>query len=229
MTNYKQIKSNFWQSDFVLGLSPSEKYFYLYLITNSMTNLCGIYKFNLKLAELETGYSAESIQEHLYSLEEYGKIRISKSSKEIMIVNWFKHNFKNNKTTKLSIRKELREVKDKEFLKLIYEICQDKDYPVEDLFKGLKLTEVEEEELQSCEAIEEAGEDKEESEGICVATWSFGENRGDLLDNVASRVPYNKLLVNDENKADSCKFIRIPTIKSPIKQCLGLDSYHPSG
>ena len=62
-----------------------------------MTNLCGIYKFNMKLAELETGYSPEVIQKQLNTLEEYEKIKLSKSSKEIMIVNWFKHNFKNNK------------------------------------------------------------------------------------------------------------------------------------
>lgn len=212
MTNYKSIKSNFWQSDFILGLSPGEKYFYLYLITNSMTNLCGIYKFNLKLAELETGYSAEKIQKYLNSLEELGKIRISKSSKEIMIVNWFKHNFKNSKYTKRAINKELREVKDKEFLHLLYVICQDKGYPVEDIFDGIKLSIIEGEHVKAIicedkskekqiekivnqnieetqqrtaesleapqfESIEEPVDDNEQPEGICIAAWSFGENR----------------------------------------------------
>jgi hypothetical protein len=53
-----------------------------------------------------------------------------------MIVNWFKHNFKSNKKTIASINKELKEVKDKEFLKQLYDICVQRQYPAEELFKG---------------------------------------------------------------------------------------------
>ncbi|WP_139902934.1 hypothetical protein [Clostridium thermarum] len=55
----------FWQKDFVVELTPEERYFYMYLITNTMTTLCGIYKFNLKLAGLETGLVPEVIETHL--------------------------------------------------------------------------------------------------------------------------------------------------------------------
>ncbi|WP_139903765.1 hypothetical protein [Clostridium thermarum] len=137
MSQQKQIQEKFWQNEFVLGLQPEERYFYMYLITNTMTNLCGIYKFSIKLAELETGLAPEVIETHLKTFESYGKLIISKTTKEIMIVNWFKHNFKANKKTIGAINKELKDVKDKEFLKLLYEICIHRQYPVEELFNGI--------------------------------------------------------------------------------------------
>ena len=139
MTMYKQIQEKFWQSEFVLNLKPEERYFYMYLITNTMTTLCGIYRFSIKLAELETGLAPEVIEKYLRTFEGHGKLIVSKTTKEIMIVNWFKHNFKGNKKTIASINKELKDVKDKEFLKQLYEICVQRQYPVEELFSGITL------------------------------------------------------------------------------------------
>ena len=139
MVNFKQIDMRFWQNDFVLGLTPEERYFYMYLVTNTMTTKCGIYKFNVKVAELETGYTAEVIEKLLESFESYGKISVSKSTKEIMILNWFKHNFKNNKKTILEINKELKNIKNKEFIKLLYDICLEREYPVNEIFCGIIL------------------------------------------------------------------------------------------
>jgi hypothetical protein len=136
---FKQIQEKFWQSEFVLNLKPEERYFYMYLITNTMTTFCGIYKFSIKLAELETGLAPEVIEKYLRTFEGHGKLIISKTTKEIMIVNWFKHNFKGNKKTIASINKELKDVKDKEFLKQLYEICVQRQYPVEELFSGITL------------------------------------------------------------------------------------------
>ena len=139
MANSKQIDMRFWQNDFVLGLTPEERYFYMYLVTNTMTTKCGIYKFNVKVAELETGYTAEVIEKLLESFESYGKIAISKSTKEIMILNWFKHNFKNSKKNVLEINKELKYIKDKEFIKQLYDICLEREYPVKEIFCGIIL------------------------------------------------------------------------------------------
>jgi hypothetical protein len=146
MSMYKQIQEKFWQSDFVLELKPEERYFYMYLITNTMTTHCGVYKFNLKLAELETGLTPEVIEKHLSTFESRGKIVISKTSKEIMIVNWFKHNFKSNKKTIASINKELKEVKDKEFLKQLHEICERRQYPINEIFNGIIIASAENQE-----------------------------------------------------------------------------------
>ena len=35
MTITKKIQVKFWQDDFVLELTPEERYFYMYLVTNT--------------------------------------------------------------------------------------------------------------------------------------------------------------------------------------------------
>ncbi|WP_139905190.1 hypothetical protein [Clostridium thermarum] len=137
MSVFKNIHMKFWQNDFVLGLTAEERYFYIYLITNSMTNQCGIYRFNRRLAELETGLSCDQIEAYLKKFEEYGKIIVSRNTIEIMIVNWFKHNFKANKKMLLSINNELKDVKDKELLKHLYDFCCKRQYPIDEIFKGI--------------------------------------------------------------------------------------------
>ena len=59
---YRQVYTSFWQDGFVLTLTPEEKYFYLYLITNSKTSLCGIYELPIKIIEFETGYNRETVE-----------------------------------------------------------------------------------------------------------------------------------------------------------------------
>ena len=141
MSIFKNVHIKFWQNDFVLGLTAEERYFYIYLITNSMTNQCGIYKFNRRLVELETGYSCDKIESFLKKFEEYGKVVISCSTTEIMLVNWFKHNFKSNKKTLQSVNKELKDVKDKELLQKLYDYCCKRQYPVKEIFNGVILLE----------------------------------------------------------------------------------------
>ena len=44
MSVYRQIYINYWQDAFILELKPEEKYFYIYLLTNSKTKQCGLYE-----------------------------------------------------------------------------------------------------------------------------------------------------------------------------------------
>lgn len=41
MAKYRAIQVDFWEDGFVLDLTPEEKYFYLYLLSNSRTTQCG--------------------------------------------------------------------------------------------------------------------------------------------------------------------------------------------
>ncbi|RKH69918.1 DNA replication protein DnaD, partial [Corallococcus sp. AB032C] len=57
MAKFRQIHVDFWQDSFVIELTPEEKYFYLYLMTNSKTSQCGIYELPKKIIEMDTGYN----------------------------------------------------------------------------------------------------------------------------------------------------------------------------
>ena len=87
---YRQVYTSFWQDSFVISLTPEEKYFYLYLITNSKTTLCGIYELPIQVAVFETGYNRETIEKLIVKFENYRKIKYSRSTFEVCVVNFTK-------------------------------------------------------------------------------------------------------------------------------------------
>ena len=116
MAVYRTVFINFWQDSFVEDLTPEERYFYLYLITNTKTTMCGIYKLSLKIAAVETGYNQETVEKLIKRFEEYGKIIYCKENKEIIILNWLKYNPISSPNSKKCIDKELALIKTKEFI-----------------------------------------------------------------------------------------------------------------
>ncbi len=123
MAIYRQIHISFWQDEFILNLTPEEKFFYLYLMTNSKTTQCGIYELPRKIIEFETGYNSETIEKLLQRFIKYGKILYSDETKEIILVNWMKHNANSSPKVINRIEKELKNVKNKDFKDLFYRVC----------------------------------------------------------------------------------------------------------
>lgn len=117
MAKYRHVHTTFWDDGFVLDLTPEEKYFYLYLMTNSNTTQCGIYELPYRVIEMHTGYNRETVQKLLQRFFEYGKINYNKLTKEIMLSNWAKYNFINSPKVKKCIEKELLAVKHIPFVK----------------------------------------------------------------------------------------------------------------
>jgi DnaD/phage-associated family protein len=137
MAKYRQLQTSFWRDIFVTELTPEEKFFYMYLMTNENTTQCGVYTFVLKFAEVETGYNRETLEKLLTRFIEYGKIKYCRETKELMLVNWLKYNFINSKPVLSCINKELKEVKHTEFITYLYNICKDNRLPVESIFKDI--------------------------------------------------------------------------------------------
>ena len=124
MAIYRQIHVSYWQDNFILNLTPEEKYFYLYLMTNSKTTQCGIYELPSKIIEFETGYNRETVEKLLQRFIEYGKISYDLENKEIMLLNWIKHNPINNINIKKCVDKELQKVKSEIHLVLFNKISK---------------------------------------------------------------------------------------------------------
>ena len=122
MAVYRQLQVSFWQDEFVLELTPEEKYFYLYLMTNSKTTQCGIYEIAPKVMEMETGYNRETIEKLLARFQDYGKILYSKDNKEILLLNWLKFNPLSNQNIQKCVAKELKGVKTPEFLEILNDL-----------------------------------------------------------------------------------------------------------
>ena len=113
MAVYRQIHITFWQDPFILELTPEEKYFYLYLMTNSKTTQCGIYEITRKVMCFETGYNLETVDKLLTRFVGYGKILYDETTNEVFLINWPKHNNSSSPKVKIRVEKELAEVKSK--------------------------------------------------------------------------------------------------------------------
>lgn len=133
MAKYRQIYIEFWQDGFVLDLTPEEKYFYLYLMTNSKATQCGIYELPKRIIETETGYNRESVEKFLKRFEEYGKIKYNDQNREIMVVNWIKYNWINSVKVLSLVDKELKSIKTEEFIKTFHTKCKEYGYRIDTL------------------------------------------------------------------------------------------------
>ncbi|HCL4548120.1 DnaD domain protein [Clostridium botulinum] len=120
MAKYRQLYTEFWKDGFVVELEPDEKYFYLYLLTNANTSQCGIYELPKKIIENETGYNRETVNNLIKKFEKYKKIIYSEETKEIIILNWFKYNEPNNINAIKCVNKELKKIKNRNFVKELY-------------------------------------------------------------------------------------------------------------
>jgi len=115
MAIYRQVYITFWQDPFIMELTPEEKYFYLYLMTNSKTKQCGCYELPKKIMEFETGYNRETVDKLLDRFINYNKIKYDEDTNEILLMNWHKYN--NSRSPKIAacIKSEIQDVKSVEF------------------------------------------------------------------------------------------------------------------
>ncbi|PDY45265.1 hypothetical protein CN680_07480 [Bacillus pseudomycoides] len=127
MAVYRNVQVNFWQDDFVLDLTPEERYFYIYLLTCSKTTQCGIYPLPKRLAEMETGYNRETVEKLLQRFIEYGKILYDAETKELCILNWLRYNPVTNTNMEKCVLRELKTVKSKEFVHMFLQKCLEEE------------------------------------------------------------------------------------------------------
>lgn len=132
---YRLIYEGFWTDPRTMEeMSPEDRFFYLYLLTNPSTTSIGIYVITKKKMAFELGYSVETVESLMERFINHHKvISYNKSTREIAIKNWGKHNLsRGGKPVIDCITKELKQVKDKSFIAYIAEHIQNK--PMKDLF-----------------------------------------------------------------------------------------------
>ena len=167
MAVYRHIHIEFWQDGFVLDLTPEEKYFYMYLMTNSKTSQCGIYELPKRIMETETGYNRETVEKLLSRFKEYGKIIYSEDTKEIFLLNWMKHNKANSPKVKKCIEKELSKIKNRDFVGVFLDVCKELDYSID----TLSIDYGEKEKQKQKEKEKQKYKEKEDDEKITVGMY----------------------------------------------------------
>ena len=131
MAVYRHIHIDYWQDGFVLDLTPEEKYFYIYLMTNSKTSQCGIYELPKRIIETETGYNRETVGKLLNRFIDYKKIVYCEETREVFLMNWIKHNKIVSPKVKKCVYEELKKIKSMDMVNLFFKQCEGYGYTLD--------------------------------------------------------------------------------------------------
>ena len=126
MAKFRQIQTSFWSNTYIQEeMTAEDKYFYLYLMTNEFTTQIGIYSITKKQMAFDLGYSMESVTALLQRFETYHKlIKYDVDSRELILLKWAENNLNiGGKPVQDLIKKEIEQVKNKDFLALMYSNC----------------------------------------------------------------------------------------------------------
>ncbi|MDN3015769.1 DnaD domain protein [Paenibacillus sp. BSR1-1] len=127
MAKYRMVRTDFWKNPNVSEeMTPEDKFFFLYLLTNPYTTQIGIYKITKKEMAFDLGYSDETLNLIMDRFIEHHKmIRYNPITRELAIKNWGKFNLdKGGKPFMDCIYSELKNVKDTSLIQYVSEAIQ---------------------------------------------------------------------------------------------------------
>lgn len=111
MEVFTKVERGYWQDEFILELTPEQKFFYLYLMTNNKVNTLGAYVFPLTMSTVELGYNKETVLKLLDHFAQAGKIIWDESTKEVFLLNWPKRNWNRKTATLRALKKDIDALK----------------------------------------------------------------------------------------------------------------------
>lgn len=117
MAIYRNVHISFWSDPKVVDdFTPEDRYFYIYLITNPHTNLCGCYEVSMKQMSDELGYNKETIEKLIDRFHKvHGVLDYNKQTKEMLLYNWSKYNWTKSPKLQAALSKEIPKVKCPQF------------------------------------------------------------------------------------------------------------------
>lgn len=134
MAVYRSVHLSFWTDNKVEDdFTPEDKYFYIYLLTNPQTNICGCYEISYSQMTRNTGYNKDTIIRLLERFENVHKIiKFDKNTKEILILNWYKYNWSKSEKTLTGVENVAKHIKSEVFKKYVLDVvnCVRNDTPI---------------------------------------------------------------------------------------------------
>lgn len=123
MAMFRNVHMTFWtDTKIVDDFTPEDKYFYIYLLTNPHTNLCGCYEISIKQMSDELGYSKETVEKLITRFHEVHKvIAYNSETKEMFLYNWAKYNWNKSPKLQAALEKVIPKVKTEIFKKYLEE------------------------------------------------------------------------------------------------------------
>jgi hypothetical protein len=108
------VDTKFWDDSYIAELSPLEKLLFLYLLTNPLTNISGVYELPLKRVAFDTRIPQREVEGAFRKFEKDGKLLIFKGW--VGVANFLKHQNLNpnmKKGAAVELKKAPREITDR--------------------------------------------------------------------------------------------------------------------
>jgi len=122
MAIFRKIHVQFWGDVFIQTLTPEQKFFFLYLLTNERTKQCGIYEITTRQISFDTGYTVETVMRLIEFFTSSGKVLFSRETNEIAIKNWDKYNSSDSPSVQNLVKKEITGVKNKKLIEWLQSV-----------------------------------------------------------------------------------------------------------
>lgn len=195
MGTQRYIDTSFWDDAWIQKLDPSEKFLYLYLLTNPLTNVAGVSELTVKRICFDTGFNDDTVKCILKKYEQADKVYTWEDY--IILKNAPKHqksiktkDEKENKSKVNNIYKGIIAILNqlpRELLRFLYYI----EYAFEDLTDILDAKEIDYSEIITISEEMNSNEHKE-FEGACkglegvskTSNYSNSNSNSDLNSNL---------------------------------------------
>lgn len=90
MATQRYISTSFWDDRWIRSLNPADRYLYLYLMTNPLTNIAGVYEITMDRIAFDTGYDERTLRPMLDRFAEAGKA-VFFHDEWMILPRWPKH------------------------------------------------------------------------------------------------------------------------------------------
>jgi hypothetical protein len=115
MAGYRQIHTQIWKDEWFIELEPLEKMLFIYLFSNEMASIAGIYKIPMKVISNETGIEIDAIRMMLDKFSNDGKIMYQEGV--LWVVNMRQYHYTKSPRTLERIKKDIDAIPDGEVKK----------------------------------------------------------------------------------------------------------------
>jgi hypothetical protein len=110
MANFRQVHTKIWKDDWFLDLQAEHKLFFIYLFTNEMASISGIYELSQRVMSFESGLTQKEIQAAFQEFQKAGKAYYDDGV--VWIANLRKYHETSSNLVQTRIIKDITAVKD---------------------------------------------------------------------------------------------------------------------
>lgn len=130
MAIYRNVHMSFWTDTKVEDdFTADDRYFFLYLMTNTHTNLCGCYELSISQIDREMGLKNKKKVEKLIDRMQrvHKNIIYSHDTKEVLILRWHKYNWTASEKFRKPLIREIEQIKNDDFKEYLLAIFHGED------------------------------------------------------------------------------------------------------